>query len=286
MGLFGDVADAVGSLAGGVLGLVGNSQKNAANAAMSEQNYQAQKEFAQNGIRWKVADAKAAGLHPLAALGAMTNSYQPAQTMFESPDYSFLGDMGQGIGRAVDAKRTQKERDRQQDFQDTVNSLRLDSLRLQNEYTQAQIDSTKQDMVMQLARSAEMAARTQQQVPAMPALGRGGTKDAFPTGDVQPEISKVPTSVRGDPTTQAGTPPDARAYLSPFGRVLLPTQDAADSIDSAFGAGIHWSIRNSLLPFLANYLPIEDERRRPGEAYNPFTGTYYKGRRFRDFFGY
>lgn len=31
------------------------------------------KEFAQKGIRWKVADAKAAGIHPLYAMGASTN---------------------------------------------------------------------------------------------------------------------------------------------------------------------------------------------------------------------
>jgi hypothetical protein len=40
---------------------------------MSEQERSA-KEFAKMGIRWKVNDAKAAGLHPLAALGAHTSS--------------------------------------------------------------------------------------------------------------------------------------------------------------------------------------------------------------------
>ena len=35
-----------------------------------QRNYDMQKEFAQMGIQWRVADAKAAGLHPLAALGA------------------------------------------------------------------------------------------------------------------------------------------------------------------------------------------------------------------------
>lgn len=289
MGLFGDIGSVVGPAIGGVLGLVGNSQANSANAALAQQNYEAQKEFAQYGIRWKVADAKAAGIHPLAALGAMTSGYTPSQTMFTSPDYSFVGEMGQNIGRAVDAKRTNAERTRQQMMQDQLAAIQLEGQRLDNEYKKTLIDSEKQDMVMRLARSAEMAARTQQQVPAMPSLGKTGGLSGqaqYPTGETQKDVSKVPTTERGDPTTQAGRPPDTRAYLSSSGRVLLPTENAADAIDSVYGADIQWAIRNSLVPFLANYLPIEDSRRKPGEAYNIFTGSYYKGRRFRDYFGY
>lgn len=37
-----------------------------------------QREFAQHGIRWRVADAKAAGIHPLAALGSPGAQYQPS----------------------------------------------------------------------------------------------------------------------------------------------------------------------------------------------------------------
>ena len=58
----GSAIGAVGSLIGG------NIASNNAN-----KQYEMQKEFAQNGIRWKVADAKAAGIHPLAALGAQTS---------------------------------------------------------------------------------------------------------------------------------------------------------------------------------------------------------------------
>jgi hypothetical protein len=40
----------------------------------NEANIALQREFAQKSIQWKTADAKAAGLHPLAALGAQTNT--------------------------------------------------------------------------------------------------------------------------------------------------------------------------------------------------------------------
>ena len=40
-------------------------------------NRRAQEDFAKKGIRWRVADAEAAGLHPLAALGAQPAAAQP-----------------------------------------------------------------------------------------------------------------------------------------------------------------------------------------------------------------
>ena len=52
----------VGSALGAATGLAGGLISNASQNQLAQQNYQAQKEFAQNGIRWKVADAKAAGL--------------------------------------------------------------------------------------------------------------------------------------------------------------------------------------------------------------------------------
>ena len=51
-------------------GLIGRKSAKSTN----RMNYMLQKEFAQKGIQWKVADAKAAGIHPLAALGAQTHS--------------------------------------------------------------------------------------------------------------------------------------------------------------------------------------------------------------------
>ena len=66
----GSAIGAVGSIAGGLIG-ANNAQ------SVAGMNYEAQKEFAQNGIRWKVEDAKRAGIHPLYALGASTQGYSP-----------------------------------------------------------------------------------------------------------------------------------------------------------------------------------------------------------------
>jgi len=69
------------SLLGGIFGRKSQSSANAKNAAL-------QREFAQNTIQWRVKDAQAAGISPLAALGASTSSAAP----------SYVGD---GVGQAV-----------------------------------------------------------------------------------------------------------------------------------------------------------------------------------------
>lgn len=72
-------------------------------------NYETAKEFAQKGVQWRVSDAKAAGLHPLAALGVNTAS-GPTTTVGlpESQDYGF-GKMGQAIGNFIAARLNKAE---------------------------------------------------------------------------------------------------------------------------------------------------------------------------------
>ncbi|UYL83856.1 MAG: hypothetical protein [Wigfec virus K19_159] len=85
-------------------------KKIAAEKELQAQNIANQKEFAQHGIRWKVSDAQAAGLHPLAALGATTSSFSNVVGGNYEPAKSDFGGMGQDIGRAMDAASTQDER--------------------------------------------------------------------------------------------------------------------------------------------------------------------------------
>lgn len=278
---------AAGSVAGGLMG-----QSSAAQA--SQANYEAQKEFAQNGIRWKVADAKAAGLHPLAALGAQTSSYTPSAIV---GDTSWMGDaasqLGQGIGRAVEAKMTAKERMQQRAAADESVRLSMETKRLQNQYLETQIAAQKQDMALQLARSAAMAVRTQQAVPGMPSIGGDGTviagqAQAYPTGKTELETSKVPTSLRGDPSTQAGMPPDSRTHASSGGalRSVYPTEQMGDTLDALWPIGMtQWYFRNQLLPYIGNFTDlVHDPRRQPGEYFDLLSGGYRKGRRIRDYF--
>lgn len=115
MGFLGDITGPIGGLIGGELDRQHDARQdakqrqyqgeiNAANAAL-------QREFAQMGIRWKVEDAKAAGIHPLAALGATTVGASPSYVAGDGfSARSNYRQMGQDVGRAISAVATREER--------------------------------------------------------------------------------------------------------------------------------------------------------------------------------
>lgn len=115
----------------GIDALFGKSQADA-NAA-------SQKEFAQHGIRWRVKDAEAAGIHPLYALGAQTHSFAP--TMVGS---NFAA-AGQDISRAIDATRTGGER-----LNARLGELALERAGLENDLLRAQIAGSKAALLRQV----------------------------------------------------------------------------------------------------------------------------------------
>ena len=272
MGL-GSIVSAVGSIAGGILGA--NSAQNVAGM-----NYEAQKEFAQNGIRWKVEDAKRAGIHPLYALGASTQGYSPSGGY--TGDYGIsdaAAHFGQGYERAQQAKMMKEERDKQ-DVRDAIQDMAaLEDLNQKRRLNDAQIRLANSEIFRNFALSTN-ALRKTGLPPAMPG-GLGGViagqGNSYATGQTTPEISSVVTSEKGTPSVQAGSPPDVRFYRTlSGGRAPLPTEDAGDAMDAALGAGLQWSFRNNLVPWLANFFPINDPHRLPGEYYDLLAGEYRK----------
>lgn len=269
----GSAIGAVGSIAGGLIG-ANNAQ------SVAGMNYEAQKEFAQNGIRWKVEDAKRAGIHPLYALGASTQGYSP--TAGYTGDFGIsdaAAHFGQGYERAQQAKMTKEERDKQ-DVRDAIQDMAaLEDLNQKRRMNDAQIRLANSEIFRNFALSTN-ALRKTGLPPAMPG-GLGGViagqGNSYATGQTTPEISSVVTSEKGTPSVQAGSPPDVRFYRTiSGGRAPLPTEEAADAMDAAFGSGLQWSIRNNLVPWLANFFPINDPHRLPGEYYDLLGGEYRK----------
>lgn len=95
-------------------------------------NYDMQKEFAQNGIRWKVEDAIAAGIHPLAALGAQGYSASPSAIASETvqKDRWLPKMLGQEVTRAALSTATADER--------AVSKLTQDRMMLENDILKIQ----------------------------------------------------------------------------------------------------------------------------------------------------
>lgn len=100
MGIFSAIAGTAGSLLGGAGSIIGalsdqNTQEN-----IATQNYNLQNEAFNRGIQVRVKDAKAAGIHPLYALGA--NTYQPGPIFSgQSSAGAQLSNAGQSLGSAA-----------------------------------------------------------------------------------------------------------------------------------------------------------------------------------------
>lgn len=175
MGGFADFFKGAGSgLVSGVLGLAGGAVSSITGNKAQEREYERQKEFAQNGIRWKVEDAKAAGIHPLYALGAQTASYSPMST--SGSDYG-LSDMGQSIKGAMEAKQTAEERARQREIenyklgiQELADEYTLEHMKLQNIALRQNIDFAMRNMI-----NSEQAVLNQRNdsIPPMPTTTDG-----------------------------------------------------------------------------------------------------------------
>lgn len=150
--------DFVGSLLNTGLKLFGMEKDREAssnNARIQQEQFErqmaAQKEFAQNAIQWRAADAKAAGLHPLAALGASSQSYSPiAVGATTQPSMAqTLGDMGQDITRAAGALVPKAKRDTAavevaQAQEVTANNLKLENMKLQNDILRSKLATVNQ----------------------------------------------------------------------------------------------------------------------------------------------
>lgn len=274
---------AAGSIAGG---LIGNGFRSAP-ADHYWDNAALQKEFAQNGIRWKVADAKAAGLHPLAALGAQTASFTPGYVgdTGSANDYSFLGEAGQQIGRAIDAKATAEERARNRAYQEKANELTLESMQLQN-------DAIKMDMVRQLARDAERAVNTQQQVPAMPSFRTRadgatimpGQGDATTSSLFKVEPPELVASHPETPYAESGSHPEIKWTRTALGGYApVRSQALEEALEDDWLGGLRYNIRNSVGSALSSesfappkaLLPDGGKSGRYFWMYDNFSGDWY-----------
>lgn len=144
--MIGELISAAAGLFGGSKNRKAQEAANAQNAALNRENMAMQKAFAQEGIRWKVADAKAAGIHPLYAIGAPNMSYSPT-TVGAVPDTSMgnaMANAGQDISRAMNATRTGGER--VDAFTKTAQALQLQKSGLENELLASQIAKMKASM--------------------------------------------------------------------------------------------------------------------------------------------
>lgn len=143
--LLGGVVGAGANLVGGIYG-----QRN--QAAINTANINAAQNAAMYGIEWRVADAKRAGINPLAALGS-NFSPGPATAVGSNALGAGVGAAGQDIARAFQA------------YGDKLSK----SAELDNQLKQSQIDQINATTAGEMLRNSKMATMSQPGTP--PGLG-------------------------------------------------------------------------------------------------------------------
>lgn len=199
---------------------------------MWERNAALQKEFAQTGIRWKVDDAKAAGIHPLYALGAQTHSFQPIASFQDNVlDGGEFGRMGQNLARAAAAGRTKDER-----YGSELEALALERAQLENELLRVRIAVTRSPQVGPAVPDIPVSKSALGSIP-----GQGDL--------VEVERSKIPTVTPGQPHVQAGPVPDNMWQRTERGFTMLPSKESAISgMEIENPSTWEWMFRNRLAP--------------------------------------
>lgn len=227
-GIFGGPMGAMagGSVGGALSGMIGAGEAARNQEAANAQNIAMQREFAQNGVRWKVADSIAAGIHPLVGLGAPTQSFQAS--VQAEPTFDASG-LGQDLGRAIASTQTANER------QLSEMNIQGAALDLQGKALDNQIKASQLNKINQVG-------------PAFP-----GTDSFIPgQGNSGSAIMDKPMertrSLPGSPEAEPGAIPDVGWAMTKTGIVPIPSGDVKNRIEDNMPHEWAHFARNNVAP--------------------------------------
>lgn len=214
---------------GALAGLAGKGLDAWLSSSNASKNIKYQRQFAQHGIRWKVADAKAAGLHPLAALGAQTTSFQPVSVG------SDFGSAGQDISRAIQANQTKEQR--------------VDGTTKQMQHLQLQRASLENTLLASQIAKMNQAG----QPPAAPSLETrllAGQGDAPLNNNVKEDPLERRATMPGMPSTEAAAVAERGFLRTNTGMMPVYSHDAKDRLEDDTIGSVAWNLRNRIGPTL------------------------------------
>lgn len=244
----------IGGLISGGLGIAGDllddrdDGSSHANA-MHNANVALQKEFAQNGIQWRVQDAEKAGIHPLYALGGTGATYSPTNYIpgdrgpsAASSTLRRLADMGQNVTRAIYQTAPQEKREEALFKQSYVKG------ELENELLRSQIAQLKAQTGPGMPSNSEM--------PGLSGQGDGRrTANAYLNETPLTRVHSQPDR----PGQDVGAIADYAYVRTPKGYAIVPSKDVKERIEDQLVPEAMWALRNQIAPFWKG-LPAPDPK--------------------------
>lgn len=254
LGAIGGILGGLGSFAGGLSSLFNSGGGGGNNNWMFNEQMQLareqlhfQQEAAKMGIRWRVADAKEAGLHPLFALTGQTFQPSPISVSPVQGEYDrgqdvggALERMGQGVSRAIAATQTKQER----------HLTELELAAASQDAASRQLDLEMKRT--QLAMMQEQLRRNQGQLgPPMPS----GSPTTAATGQATIKENEITSSQPDAPSAAAGPiAPSNQWRIAPDGSAY-PTPEKNLQMDDMGSPGwLPWMYRNHVLPYAEQVL--------------------------------
>lgn len=213
------VASAGGNLASAAMGM-----------STASDNAELQKQFAKQGIRWRVADAQAAGIHPLYALGANVSSYQPISTGDVSQSFS---NMGQDLSTAINSTRTDPEKI--DAYTGTLRAKQLERAGLENDLLRSQIAQLNTPRANSMASAGD------------PYLITGQANSGLKPNIVDKPLART-AGAPGQPWSEPGAITDLGYARTPTGWAPVPSKDVKERIEDSAIPEMMWSMRNNILP--------------------------------------
>lgn len=198
-GGYGLIGGIIGSIHDGVFDWVNlgeNRRIQRQNIENARSQIALQREFAQNSIQWRVADAKKAGIHPLAALGAQGTSYTPMD-MSQWP-VNYRTNRGMEMAAYFSNLETQK-------LQNELLTTQIETQRLENTARQKELDT-----------------------PA----GQSSATILLPSKKNSPTLNKQGVKDNGNPVPQAQFTAKPNHPDIPLIMRIEPSADESDKIES------------------------------------------------------
>lgn len=210
-------APAVGSVAGALMNKRSADKQLSFLKGQESRGYAWQKEMATTGIQKRVADAKAAGIHPLAALGASVSYGSPASV--GTAPIADMSQMGQDIGRAVAATATNHER--------KMMDIQLDNAQLDNEMKRIEVTNARRSLTGQVG-------------PGVP-------------DQVQNMPAQVTSHASGRRNIEAGSVTSTGFARTPGGGLTpVPSRDVKERIEDQMIPELVWAAQNYMGPMLGS----------------------------------
>lgn len=230
----GGAIGAVGSLAGGFLQSQGQQSANRLAEAQFDFNARRQDEYMHNAVLYRVNDAKRAGIHPLAALGASLHSPSPISVGGGIPDTgigSGLAQAGQDIGRAVSSMKTEDAKVRA--YRDAISAASLTKVEAEIDYIRSMTARNLQLSSPSIPRAGVVQERM---IP-----GQGNAPLNVPMSWINPGSEGAPVSEK--------VVPDVSHSSTKHGEYPVPHKATKDLIEDNFWHQSAHFFRNNILPY-------------------------------------